>query len=220
MHFLSATDYRYREYSFQLLDEHVRKPKADWWSRLRPVYLLALLLLFGFAFGWAFGGRIVHFLRLHSPLLIQGCMCNGENFCFKSVNESGGQQFGRPFDCALYSELLRFELVGAPKEQLDAVKSEGKVVATVATAGEFEKLRSFVANTRLVHPHAKIVVYNQGLSGEESEQAAGWCDVIVHSLESSDVPVEGPPKLRALLKSRCKSASQWTSFLPEQASFR
>jgi hypothetical protein len=77
---------RFYSYSFQLLDDRMRRRREDLWRRYRSIYLFALFLVFGFTFGWEASQSLISFVRYKAPFLVQGCFCNDDNvsLVFKS----------------------------------------------------------------------------------------------------------------------------------------
>lgn len=70
---------RFYSYSFQLIDDRMRRRRDDLWRRYRSIYLFTLFLIFIITIGWEASQSMINFMRFKAPFLVQGCFCNEDN---------------------------------------------------------------------------------------------------------------------------------------------
>ncbi|KAI6199217.1 hypothetical protein M3Y96_00603000 [Aphelenchoides besseyi] len=188
----------YHNYSFELLDNRTRIRKDDIWVRFRIFYFIFLFLIFASVFGWKLSLKLFNFLHYNSPLLTQGCLCNEENFCFKSCNSSDNPKFGRPFSCALLPHLMRLNLSNLKTSN----RSFRSIFVTTIRNGQMELMRDFVTSIRAVHRNTTILIYNLGLNEHQVNEISKWCNVVLQSLDANlfGGKLEEPLELDAIIQ--------------------
>ncbi|KAI6224498.1 hypothetical protein M3Y99_01390900 [Aphelenchoides fujianensis] len=84
---------------------------------------LAIVLLTAALFVWPSGKQadVAEFSLKTSFPPVNGCDCEGEDFCFAGLDAEGRTVRGRPFDCALLDGLRRFGLTRAAIARTPAV---------------------------------------------------------------------------------------------------
>ncbi|KAI6212627.1 hypothetical protein M3Y94_00048600 [Aphelenchoides besseyi] len=130
-----------------------------------------------------------------STAKIDACNCNGENFCFKGLDEVGNVRFGLPFNCSLYEKLKSLQLLDSDAakvkpdyKQIVADDNWSPVFVTCASSDHFSELRGFVKTIRTHYPKSKIVVFDIGLQPNEIEELWTWCLVEYWFFDFSKYP--------------------------------
>ncbi|KAI6185777.1 hypothetical protein M3Y98_00061300 [Aphelenchoides besseyi] len=123
------------------------------------------------------------------------CNCNGENFCFKGLDEVGNVRLGLPFNCSLYEQLKSLQLLDSDAanakpdyKQIEADDNWSPVFVTSVSTTHFQELRNFVKTIRAHYLKSKIVIFDVGLQAEEIEELKSWCLVEYRRFDFSKYP--------------------------------
>ncbi|KAI6185751.1 Protein of unknown function DUF1647 domain containing protein [Aphelenchoides besseyi] len=123
------------------------------------------------------------------------CNCNGENFCFKGLDEVGNVRLGFPFNCSLYEQLKSLQLLDSDAanakpdyKQIEADDNWSPVFVTSVSTTHFRELRNFVKTIRTHYPKSKIVIFDIGLQAKEIEELKSWCLVEYRRFDFSKYP--------------------------------
>ncbi|KAI6180078.1 hypothetical protein M3Y98_00680600 [Aphelenchoides besseyi] len=132
---------------------------------------------------------------LTSSLNSNLCDCNGDNFCFKGLDEVGNVRLGLPFDCSFYENLNFLQLLDSDAakvkpdyEQIVADDTWSPVFVTSISSDYFTELKAFVKNIRDYYPKSKIVVFDIGLETQEIKELSSWCLVEYRVFDFSKYP--------------------------------
>ncbi|KAI6212692.1 hypothetical protein M3Y94_00057800 [Aphelenchoides besseyi] len=126
---------------------------------------------------------------------LDACNCNGENFCFKGLDEVGNVQLGLPFNCSLYEKLKSLRLLDSDAaevkpdyKQIVADDKWSPVFVTSVSSNHFQELRNFVRAIRTHYPKSKIVIFDVGLLPKEIKELKSWCLVEYRLFDFSKYP--------------------------------
>ncbi|KAI6238868.1 hypothetical protein M3Y99_00644300 [Aphelenchoides fujianensis] len=162
--------------------------------------ILAVVLLFfvlaTFGFRWEPSGTLrsaAFFASKTSPP--PECLCEGENFCFKGLDERGGVRWGRRFDCGLLGALRAARLTdeAAARTPLDAAAINASdqwapVFATVMSSNHFAEGRRLIRSIHAHYPKSRVLIVDIGLEPSQTKEARAWCNVEVRPFNFSRYP--------------------------------
>ncbi|CAD5223317.1 unnamed protein product [Bursaphelenchus okinawaensis] len=111
------------------------------------------------------------------------CLCGGENFCFKGVDDDGHIVFGRKFPCT-EQNLKNMKKLNLLQSDIDSTEEYQHLIGhgwqpTIVTYGSdkvFKLLRNLAGNMAKYYPSAKIVIYDFGLTEEQKTEIKWWCN--------------------------------------------
>ncbi|KAI6243209.1 hypothetical protein M3Y99_00145100 [Aphelenchoides fujianensis] len=117
------------------------------------------------------------------PEFDPNCLCNGENFCFRGIDDYGEVQRGRPFDCALYAGLAANGLLERDAQRaahhfdtIDPAECSPVFVSAVSS-NHMGEMRVFVRNISAYYPRSKFLIFDIGLAEWDLVELKGWCNV-------------------------------------------
>ncbi|KAI6185770.1 hypothetical protein M3Y98_00060400 [Aphelenchoides besseyi] len=133
--------------------------------------------------------------HLISSIKMDLCNCNGENFCFKGLDEVGNVRLGLPFNCSLYEKLKSLQLLDSDAanakpdyKQIEADDNWSPVFVTSVSTTHFQELRNFVKTIRAHYLKSKIVIFDVGLQAEEIQELMSWCLIEYRKFDFSKYP--------------------------------
>ncbi|CAD5232792.1 unnamed protein product [Bursaphelenchus xylophilus] len=123
------------------------------------------------------------------------CLCGGENFCFKGVDDDGRIVFGKKFPCT-EENLRNLKKLSLLQEDIDSTEEFQHLIGhgwqptiiTYGTEKTFGYLKKMAMNTAKYYPAGRIIVYDFGFTEAQKKEMRWWCNCYTANFTLSEWP--------------------------------